>query len=382
MAWRRIFWTALMSFGAVARAEADSIALENAYRQAAERVEKHSDNIWLDGNPKGERALNHAWALLAEWTAAYLEEHPGATPKLLKRAAPGGDLEAVPLGPRTMLVSAAAGPAFGTIFIVDGTHGPFHPVWSIRGRTGRDAFPLLDAWTAKAAGENCREAVGDPDWLRCGPVGGTAKRLADDAQGHPRFFVEASYAEVAGNTEAEQLSFWTWTGATAEPQFVTTAGVNIDDESTRLDGELLKVRVAENYRMISPWWDHYDRELDWEFRAGPQRIEDLGKMPVVPEMDTVDEVLFRAAHHLPADDLATREVQATIGKIVPDAGAGGEASLGMYGSSTVRHEDGRTLVCLPAQDPGILTFTLTGAFVSGLSVTPDESGKGCPSDKP
>jgi hypothetical protein len=364
---------------------ADPTELETEYRLAAERVQKHSDNFWLDGHREGERALNRSWTLLAAWTAAYLNEHPGATPKRLKRAAPGGDLDVLPLGPRMMLVSAEVGDAFGTIFIVDGTSGPFRPVWSIRQRAGREAFPLLDAWTAKAAAENCREFVGDSNWARCGSIGGTAKRLPDDAQGHPRFLVEAGYSEAAGNTELEQLSFWTWTGTTAEPEFVTDVGVNIDDERTRFDGDLLKVRVAENYRMIAPWWDHLDRELDWVFRVGPDRIEDLGKTPVLPELDAVDEVLFRAAHHLSADDLATQQVQATVDKIVQDAHETddrGEPSLAMAGSSTVRHQDARTLICLSADGPGILTFTLTGSFVSDLSVTPDELWKGCPSGKP
>jgi hypothetical protein len=307
----------------------------------------------------------------------------------LKHASPGGDLDVVPLGPRTMLVSGAVGDAFGTIFIVDGSDGPFRPVWSIRERAGREAFPLLDAWTAKGAAEDCRKEAGDLDWLRCGSVGGAAHRLPDDARGHPRFYVEAHYTERAGNTEAGQLSFWTWNGTKAEPQLVTIISTNLDDEPTRFDGTLLKVRVAENYRMISPWWDHLDRELDWVFRVGPERIGDLGKVPVVPEVDAVDEVLFRAAHHLSADDLATRAAQAKVGKIIAEArdddaryGENGDPSLGMAGGFTLRHEDGRSLVCLPTEEMGDLAFTLTGVFVSDLSVTPDETGNGCSSGKP
>ena len=367
---------------------ADTADIETAYRLAVERVEKNSDNLWLDGKPQGERALGRAWALLAEWTAAYLNEHPGATPKRLKRAAPGGDLDALPLGPRTMLVSATVGDAFGTIFIVDGTGGPFRSLWSIRQRAGREAFPVLDAWTARAAAGTCREGVSDSGELRCGTLGGTAKRLADDAQGRPPFYVEALYAEAAGETEAKQLSFWTWTGKTAEPQFAATFGTNLDGEPTRLDGALLKVRVGENYRMIAPWWDHLERALDWVFRVGPERIDDLGKTPVSPtvEVDAVDELLFRVAHHLPADDLAARDVQAMVAKIVDDArqeSKGDEPSLGMAGSPTVRHVDGRSLVCLPTEeDAGNLTFTLTGSDVSDISATPNDTGDFCPSDKP
>ena len=385
---RNVAALAFLAWAGCGPALADAADIETGYRLAVERVQKHSDNFWLDGKPQGERALSHAWTLLAEWTAAYLNEHPGATPKRLKRAAPGGDLDVLPLGPRTMLVSATVGNAFGTIFIVDGTDGPFRPLWSIRRRAGREAFPVLDAWTARAAAGTCREGVSDSDELRCGTLGGTAKRLADDAQGRPRFYVEAWYAEAAGNTEAKQLSFWTWTGKTAEPQFAATFGANLDGEPTRLDGALLKVRVGENYRMIAPWWDHLERALDWVFRVGPERIDDLGKTPVSPavEVDAVDEVLFRVAHHLPADDLAARDVRAMVAKIVDDArqeSKGDEPSLGMAGSPTVRRVDGRSLVCLPSEeDAGNLTFTLTGSFVSDLSVTPNDTGDFCPPDKP
>src|SRR5437868_747807 len=222
---------------------ADTTNVETGYQRAAERVQKHSKDFWLDGTPQGRGALSRAWTLLAKWTAAYLNQHPDATPKRLKRAAPGGDLDAVPLGPRTMLISAEID-AFGTVFIVDGSNGPFRPVWSIRKRAGRDAFSLLDAWTAKAADQDCRTRTADLDWAHCGSLGGTVRRLSDDANGHPRFTVEANYAEVAGNTEFEQLSFWTWTGKTAEPQFVTTFSVNLEDESTRFEDGLLKVRAA------------------------------------------------------------------------------------------------------------------------------------------
>ncbi len=367
-----------------APALADTADIETGYRQAVERVQKHSSDYWLDDEPQSAHALGSAWTLLAEWTAAYLNEHPDATPKRLKRAAPGGDLDALPLGPRTMLVSATVGNAFGTLFIVDGSDGAFRPVWSIRDRAGREAFPLLGAWTARAAKETCRKAAGDPNWLRCGSLGGVPKRLPDDAQGHPRFYIEAGYAEVAGNTEAEQLSFWTWKGGKAEPQFVTTFGTNIDDEPTRFDGGLLKVRVAEDYRMIAPWWDHLDRELDWTFRVGPEGFEDLGKTPVAPEVDVVDEILVRAAHRLPADDLAARDVQTTVAEIVAAASKDddGEPSLRMAGDTTVLHQNEQSLICLPTDEAGKIIFTLTGSFISAVSVVPDEQGKGCPQDKP
>jgi hypothetical protein len=377
---------AFLTFAWSAPAFADTADLETGYRIAAEHVQRHAKDFWLDGTPQGEHALSRAWTLLADWTAAYLNEHPDATPKRLKRAAPGGDLDVLSLGPRTVLVSAAVDNAFGTIFIVDGSEGTYRAVWSIRGRRSRDAFPLLGAWTARAAGTTCRQNQRDDDnGAMCGSLGGSILRLSDDAAGHPRFFIDAGYSEIAGMTELEQMSIWTWTGRTAQPLIVSTFGANLEDDGPRFDGTLLKVRLGESYRMIPPAWDHLERELDWVFRLDPDRIEDLGKAPLAPEVDVVDELLFRAAHHLSADGLAAPQVEEAVGKLFRDLSAqseDGEPSFSMSGSPVVRHRDGKTLVCLPTDEPGTLTFTLTGAFVSGLSVAPNETGDGCSSGKP
>jgi hypothetical protein len=371
----RIIVVAALLCVVAAPARAQSDDREAVYRLSIERVQKHADDFWLDGTPQARRALDRAWTSLADWTAAYLNAHPDATPKRIKRAAPGGDLDVVPLGPRTLAVSAEAGSAFGTVFIVDGSGGPFRPAWSIRSRAARAAFPLLGAWTAKAASGHCRDAAAD--WARCGPLAGTVRRLPDDAQGHPRFAVEAFYAQAAGNTQLDQLSIWTWTGTTAVPLLATTFGTNLDDEPARLDGDVLTLRTAENYRMIAPWWDHFDRALDWRLRIGPDGIDDLGKTPVVPEMEAIDELLFRVAHGVTAGDLAPPDVQAQLARIMA-----GTTSLAMAGGFILRHQGAAALVCLPTDETGSLTFTLTGAFVSRLAIAPNDLGSGCANDKP
>ncbi len=88
---------------------ADAADIETGYRLAAERVQKHSSDFWLDGSKAGEHALAHAWTRLAGWTAAYLNEHPDATVKRLKNAAPNASdssLDAALLAPKVYLVSA------------------------------------------------------------------------------------------------------------------------------------------------------------------------------------------------------------------------------------------------------------------------------------
>jgi hypothetical protein len=385
---RSRFSLALLALTWCGSALADVADKETAYTLAAEHVQKHSDNFWLDGSEEGDRALDRAWNLLAEWTAAYLNEHPGATPKRVKRAAPGGDLQILPLGPRTMLVSANVGDGFGTIFIVDGTRGAFHPVWSIRQRAGREAFPRLDAWTAKGATEDCRKAVGDVDWGRCGPLQGNVARLPDDAQGHPRFYVEATYAQMAETTVGAQISFWTWTGSTAEPQFVKRYTYNFEDQSTRFKDGKLTIRSTDYYRSFFSCGTCIGRQMNWSLRVGPQQIEDLGAIPVIPELDALDELLARAARHQPADDLAAPEV-ITLAASVMDGAYHDNTdhnyiSAGMMEDTSVRPHGERTLVCLQTDDAGTFKLTMerrgAGFFISNMTVSPD--GPNCPHDKP
>jgi len=43
-------------------------------------------------------------------------------------------------------------------------------------------------------------------------------RLPDDAQGRACFYIDATYAQVAGATVGAQISLWTWDGSQALPQ--------------------------------------------------------------------------------------------------------------------------------------------------------------------
>jgi len=380
----------LLVFAWCGPALADTTTLETAYRAAAEQVDKHTDDYWLDGKPEGTRALTRAWKLLAEWAAAYMNEHPAATPGLLMNAAPNAaqtHFSAISLSPRTLLVTASLG-TFGTEFIIDGSHGDFKPAWSIRGRAGRNIFPLLDAWAAEASQRNCREAGDEKDWGRCCSLQGDAARLPDDAQGRPRFYIQATYAQMAETTVGAQISFWTWTGSTAEPQFVKRYEYNIEDQSTHFkDGKLI-IRSTDYYRSFFSCGMCVGRQMNWTLRVGPEQIEDLGAIPVIPELDAVDELLSRAARHQPADDLATPEVIALATSVMDgtyhDDTDHDYISAGMMGDTSVRLRGERTLVCLQTDEAGTFKLAMerrgAGFFISDLKVSPDSPG--CHRDKP
>ena len=49
--------------------------------------------------------------------------------------------------------------------------------------------------------------------------------------------------------------------------------------------------------------------MDWNLKVTPTGIEDLGKTPIVSELETIDELFFRVARSMPADDIATPQVR-------------------------------------------------------------------------
>lgn len=376
-----------------APALADTADIETGYRLAAERVQKHSSDFWLDGSKAGEHALAHAWTRLAGWTVAYLNEHPNATVKRLKNAAPNASdssLDAVLLAPKVYLVSAGVN-GFGTVFIVDGADGAYRLAWSIRDRAGRDAFPILSSWSAAAPSRNCQEPADNLG--RCGTLSAKAMRLPDRGADHARFYVAATYAQMAETTVAGQLSLWTWDGHTAQPLFAKRYLYNFEDESIRMDGDVMTIRASDFYRSFYNCGTCIGRQMDWRLRIGPDRVDDLGMTPVIPELDAADELLYRAARHRAMDDMASPEAQAAAEKLMADAYHDAQdtdyISVGMMGDQSIRHRAERSFACLQTDEAGTLTFTMErgegGFYVTHMTAPPSDSNepeKGCPHDKP
>jgi hypothetical protein len=372
---------------------ADAADIETDYRLSAERVAKHLDMNWLDGSKAGEHALAHAWTRLADWTVAYLNEHPHATVKRLKNASPNASnssLYAVLLAPKVYLVGAGVD-GFGTVFIVDGTDGAYRLAWSIRGRADRDAFPILSAWSAAAPSRSCQES--DDDLGRCGTLSAELARLPDGQAGHVRFYVNATYAQMAETTVAGQLSLWTWDGHTAHPLFAKRYLYNFEDESIRMNGDVMIVRASDSYRSFFNCGTCIGRQMNWRLRLGEDGVEDLGMTPVIPELDAADELLYRAARHRAMDDMASPEAQAVAQKLM--AGAYHDAqdkdyiSVGMMGDQSIRHRDERSFACLQTDEAGTLTFTMErregGLYVTHMTAPPPDSNepdRACPHDKP
>jgi hypothetical protein len=211
--------------------------------------------------------------------------------------------------------------------------------------------------------------------------------LPEDAKGHPRFYIDGTYAQSAGGTVGAQTSVWLWNGKTAEPLIAKAYALMIDQAvGTRAEGDLLKVQEKKFFRSFSSCGGCEERQTDWIIRLTPDGIEDLGEKSVVPELDAVDELFYRVIHRKSAIDVATPAATEAAGEIV--RGAREEKSrkqwekfpsLGMMMGWKVRDEPGGKILCLSILDAGSHLFTLRSVegrlFIAGVKQTNQDCGQ-------
>jgi hypothetical protein len=136
----------------------------------------------------------------------------------------------------------------------------------------------------------------------------------------------------------------------------------------RVEGSLLRVREKKFFRSFFSCGMCEERQTDWTVRLTPDGEEDLGETSVVPELDTIDDLFYRAIHHKSAADIASAEVIKTAEKIVGVARTEQTEkdwkefpTLGMMGGwKIVDNADSKTL-CLSLDEAGTNLFTLRGA---------------------
>jgi hypothetical protein len=290
--------------------------MRKEYAAVAAALKGHSDGFFIDKSPESAALLDREWSLQTAWVTAYLEDHPSADAKQIARAVSdlGANIqsEAILLGRGLYGIAIQEGEV-GNVFVIAERHKHYRLVWNakdLRPGTTRNS-KLLAAWSAQAARGDCREKVSGEDWLSCGPLHGGFGSLPEDQNGRRRFFLDGSYAEYAGLSVAAQLSVWVWDGSEMRLEFLGTYGYYIGQPAgTRLDGELLRVRVREQYRTFSTCCDDEGRPMDWNLRLTPTGVQDLGYSPVPSPLETMDELFYRTAKGIPADDIAASAVLA------------------------------------------------------------------------
>jgi hypothetical protein len=112
------------------------------------------------------------------------------------------------------------------------------------------------------------------------------------------------------------MSVWEWDGAQAILRANREYGYVTEDDMhacrATFDGNLLRVRTKEALRCLFVTFPEPESAAEWRVRVTPQGIEDLGTRKLHPELDLIDELYFRLAHHQPATDLATPAVTSKL----------------------------------------------------------------------
>lgn len=309
-------------------------------------------------------ALEHVWTAVANWTARFLNEHPGASAAQVaqdverldpeppcvrtdERCDEGYHLTATAVrlnapGPAAFAV-AANYPDGGTFFvIVRGNDGHFRAAWNVK-ELARRHYQSRDeigywAWTGRGWGD--------------GPLRGTVGSLPSSASGRARFFIDAAAAAAAGGTYRNQFSIWEWSGSEARPLFIEAYQVSLDTGPVMIKDGLVSIPTKGTYKSFLTCGACPEPHVLRRLRLASDGVRDLGRSDAEPEVRCVDELWDRLIHGRPARGLATTEVLAALAPIVEevkrDAGTDLDHSLGMLEESALSNEQGRRFLVIGA----------------------------------
>lgn len=307
-------------------ASASAVTPEERYAQAFAVLNVQCEpqcGMGISGTSEEKQALDALWTATQDWTVAFLQTNPAITTERLRTELfnhHGGNREDVApgnvfvLAPGVYAFTASFGET-GNIFLIQRRDGHFAKVWDIR-QADASALPLLKAWRNDHAFNGC-EKEDDSNRGLCGPLFSDKIRvLPPDQMGRPRFYLNATYAQYAETTVAGQLSIWSLDGTVPKPQWAKRYLYNFEDMSWHRDGALLKIRTTDWWHMFFACGSCVGRQMNWTLRIRPDGVDDLGMVPVVPELDAIDQLFYRVWKHQPADELANPEVLAVSAKMI------------------------------------------------------------------
>jgi hypothetical protein len=345
----------------------DATSIRKQYAAVSANLRPHMDGFSIDDTPQAAMLLDQKWSLESAWVIEYLNTHPSAAVQQIESAIRILDIQGsvTALDNNLYGVSIQEGET-GNVFLAASDGKRFRVIWNAKDAAlksrGKDNF--LRPWSAQAARKDCRKNAKEEDWLSCGPLYGRFDRLPNGKMGKRRFYLNGTYAEYAGMNAAAQLSIWTWDGSEFRPQFDGTYTYYIDQPvGTRVDGEVLKIRVRAQYRTFHTCCDDEGRPMDWNLRLTPTGVEDLGKTPVVSELETIDELFYRIASLAPADEIASPEAQnqaRTLIRQQPGQQPNGLPDFGSLMTTTRKSEGNVTRFCFEADDSFLFTIRRVG----------------------
>jgi hypothetical protein len=200
----------------------------------------------------------------------------------------------------------------------------------------------------------------DEDFAECNDVTPSELgALPSAASGARRFWINATYAQRAGDTQPGQISFWSWDGTHATPLQVGVYffALDIGDPPT-LRGDVLSLTVKQDFKSMLACGACAGRQRLWRFQAMPDgAIRDLGETSVVPELDLIDEIYDRAAHHFPLVGYASAAAARVIAKVVHEGDPGSQWPMGALDGWALSRD--RRQICVATDSGGAVAFWLT-----------------------
>jgi hypothetical protein len=291
-----------------------------SYESAKSIYAAHAPQFFHDGSHLAIEALNAMNAAAADALVLELSHNPNAPAAQLEAvlcqldskacAQQETSQEVVQLGPGLFLASQAR-EEVGTVFIV-GLHNQRPALlWSIASALPQRNDPrhLVTGWYPERANESCRQKQLERLWGSCGPLFASLGKLPSDAAGHPRFYIDAEYAEGAGTTAARQISLWRWLGDKPELLWIHTYYIMIDQKlGTSVSNDILSIAEKHEFRSFQSYDSSEGRQVIHRVRVAPTGIQDLGSRPLYPELDLVDALFWRLNHDRATADIVTPQV--------------------------------------------------------------------------
>jgi hypothetical protein len=377
---RRLALIIIAAFGACP-AVAQSLPQADRELWAARQAFQRS-NEWVvpEDTPRNRALMKREWRAEQVWAAAYLAHHPNAThvevhPKLGKRDIPLA-FNFAHLGHGAILV-ATRDVEVGTVFIIAPRDGKLRPIWSVTGAqpsAGLARGSALHDWSADCS-------VHFPKQKDCRPLSGMIGVLPAKADGTERFYIDATYAQDAGATVANQFTLWDWNGAKATPRYVKIYFIMVEQPAgVRQQGDTVILRMKEDWTHFYSCGQCNGRQRDLTLRLTPTGVRESGARSIYPELDRIDRLIDRILAGKPAGDIASPQAIAMVRSQISDniaqmkdpKQAETAQLLGMVMNYRITHGKRATEVCLDLDSDISNRFTLLGGRIT--TVTPIKTG--------
>ena len=274
-------------------------------------------------DPRMKPLLDEGWRLAGEWAADWLEGHPAATSKELKRLfeqfSPSPDDSGTydPNKPDLYALGGLARPVGKGVYVVTAAY--YHPQSACGAGTflvvAQDATGRLrPIWSVKPVAEQHfekRDEIGHWAYLGCGAyydgplIADWVMPLPAARNGQLRFAVDA-FEATNGNTILRHLSIWQWNGNDAADLLAGAYQDYVDDKrAPALRDAILTVPTTEVTSSFDSFGAAQEPRGRWRVRLTPDRVKDLGHQFLNPQVAWLDALLSAVAAGRDASGLAS-----------------------------------------------------------------------------